>query len=171
MKTFTIKTAWNQYGQLMGNVLGHDRESLEQDHAQYQIVQPAASVKDYMWGLFNRMLLESAGDFHTQSMLYHCMAVFRGIYEGKSGKQYNQLSHQASLDKIRIDNESSRLVIELKVSPDPDCPHAKSMENKRFPIETDLVSMLANESCHRDFCRCNILGLAKRDEDGNLLKK
>ena len=170
MKTFTIKTAWNQYGQLIGDVLGHDRESLEQDFAKYQIVQPAASVKDYMWGLFNRMLMESPGDLHTQSMLYHSMAVFMSIYEGKNCNQYARQAIAQEVKKAQVESkENENCIWELKIVADPDCDHTQSLDGIGFPITDDLVLPLADENCTREFCRCSVTRRAKRDENGRII--
>lgn len=169
--TFTIKTAWNKFGQLIQDILGMDREQMEMDYEQYKLKLPAASANDYMWGLFNRMLLESAGDFFKQSLLYHCMAIFMSRYEGRNGHKFKKLSIESSISKVWEKYETSNYEMELVVFPDTDCPHAMSLKGKRFPLGLELANILASDECNQDLCRCVVRGMGKKDENGRLIRK
>lgn len=173
VKTFTVKTAWNKFGQAIQDTLKMDRGLLEEDFEQYKSMQPDASIKDYMWSLFNRILLETAGDYTTQSGIYYSMAIFLAEYESNNGNQYARLALAQEVNKAQMETaESSQSVIwELEVIADTDCEHAKSLDGKKFPITDDLVLPLANEDCTRELCRCTVSRVAKRDEDGRIIFK
>lgn len=171
LKTFTIITAWSRFGQQIESILGMNRAELEQDYSEYQTRVQAATVNDYMWSLFNKMLLESSGDFHAQGMLYFSMYYFLEFYEERNGKQFKKLSLESYINKAREKHETSNYEMELVVSPDHECSHAMSMKGKRFPLGMDLVSELLSDKCERDFCRCIISGMSKRDANDTPIRK
>ena len=171
MKTFTFNTLKNKYGGQIQLVLGIDACQLERDYNEYSVKQPIASDKDYMWHLFNRMLIASAGDHFMQSSIYHGMAVFIAIYEGKNGNPYKRLSLEAEVLKAKEDYESSSLKLVLKIIADPDCEHAMSLVGESYTLDKDFELPLANNDCERDLCRCTTSCIAQRDENGRLVMK
>lgn len=171
MKTFNFQTLKNKYGDQIETVLGLDDYHLEQNYGEYTAKQPMASDRDYVWHLFNRMLIKSAGDYFMQSGIYHGMAVFIAIYEDRNGNQYKRLSLEAEVLKAREDYKSSRLNLVLKIIADPDCQYAKSLEDVSYPLDKDFVLPLANDDCERELCRCTTSCVVQRDGDGRMVMK
>ncbi|MBO0340942.1 hypothetical protein [Flagellimonas profundi] len=172
MTTFTIKTAWNNFGRNLERISGMNREEFEQDFEQFKSMQPKGSVNDYLWGLFNRLIMENAHRPQTQSSIYHLMSVFISRYEGKNSNQYTRLrlAQEVFMAQQQIkDGQGKDVILELAVIPDPDCEHAKSVARQRFPITDDLVLPLANKDCTRDLCRCSTSVSARRDENGRVI--
>lgn len=171
MESFTFRTLINKHGHHIEKVLGLTEQDLEQEYSEYLKVQPKGTPKDFMWGLFNRMLLESAGDYIIQSGIYHAMAVFVSMYEGKNGNQYARLAlaQEVNRSQTELKEASTNLIWELEIIADPNCDHAQSLDGVRFPITDDLVLPLANENCTREFCRCTTSRVPKRDDKGRIV--
>lgn len=171
MKTFTYSALKNRYGYQIEKVIGLNEQQLEEDFKQYQKMQPDATVKDYMWSLFNRMILNTAGDYSTQSGIYHSMAAFVAEYDGKNGNKYKRKSLAQEVNKAQMEavRSSQSAVWELEIIADPDCEHAKYLDGNKLPITNDLVLPLANDNCTREFCRCTTSIVPKRDEDGRII--
>lgn len=148
-----------------------DEQGLESDYAKYQELQPQASPKDYMWSLFNRMLLvkkESLDKFYfKQKGVYASMAVFLALFEGKDGKVYDRLSHKAEIDGIRY--QDTDLLSDVEVIADKDCPYAMQYDGKVFPLDADIP--LANDECKRLWCRCMLCGVPRMDENDDFVLK
>jgi hypothetical protein len=168
MKKFTIKTLNNNYGHIIERYLGLDKEQLADDYSKYTILQPKASVKDYMWSLFNRMILSGG----NPSMVYHSMAGFVSIYEGKDGKQYSKLAVKAELEKGKKKSKKTSVVLELEIIGDTRCSIGKKYDGTKYPMDTDLVDLpIAGENCERDSCGCTTALVPMRDADGRLVWK
>lgn len=173
MKTFTYNVLKHRHGCHIEKVLGLSEQQLDEDFKQYQKMQPDASVKDYMWSLFNRMILNTAGNYLTQSGIYHSMAVFVAEYDGENGNKFKRMSLAQEVNNAQIETAggSQSVIWELEIIADPDCEHAKSLDGTKFPITSDLVLPLANDDCTREFCRCTTSRVPKRDEDGRIIFK
>lgn len=163
MKTFTIKTAWNRFNGLLETNFGWTREDLEAD---YEIYNDRLPVKDYFWGLLNKMIVDNPKS--GKSAVYFDMARFVHDYEGKSGLQYCRLSLQERLPDESPGSNS--IQFEVEIIPDPECNYAKELSKNKYPFASTIDDIpLANHNCERKVCRCDFALAAKRDENGRLI--
>lgn len=168
MKTFTFKTLNNKYGYIIERYLGLDKEQLEEDYSKYTILQPNSPVKDYMWSLFNRMIIPKENRY----IICNSMAWFIAHYDERDGKQYNKLAISSRLVAYKNQAMKSSTVLEVEIIGDSSCSNGKKYNGTKYPIDDTLTDLpIADENCDRDFCSCSFTLVGKRDADGRLIFK
>jgi hypothetical protein len=156
LPTFTFRTLINNYGLFIKMNLGIDETSIEKDYENYKKMQPNASVRDYMWSLFQKSILKGA-DYHV----FRAMGTFVAQYEGKNGNQYHRIG------LIKEYEFSYKIGVVLIV--DSRCPHAVKHQGT-YPLEHfQDVLPLANDECSRLNCACCIGLKPFRDSNGRLI--
>lgn len=166
LPAFTFRTLINNYGQLIKESLGWDETTIEKDYNKYKVIQPDASVRDYIWSLFNRIILNSGS-----SSTYHEMGRFVARYEGKSGNQYHRIALKQEFESLKEQSKHSMVKQGIYVVGDKRCSHSMKYDNDivhdfhKFPNGIPV----ANEDCSLLSCTCccGIVGL--RDVNGSLI--
>lgn len=96
LPAFTFRTLINKYGHYIKNKLGMDETAIQQDYENYKGMQPDSSERDYMWSLFQRMIIKGEG-----SDTYREMGSFIAQFKGMDGKQYQRLALVADFEHIK----------------------------------------------------------------------
>lgn len=167
-KTFTIKTAWNNFKSIIESRLGWNREDLEEDYRQAISIHKGLSVNDYFWGLLNRLVIKTKGG----SDVYNCMAGFVNAYEGKSGLKYDELRIMTEVGNGEY-RETSFVMGYIASCGKEGCEHAQSMLDNRFTREEAMENKagLAGKNCSNQRCHCWYAYLALRNSNGRLVLK
>ncbi len=142
-------------------------EAIEQDYNEYMVLQPDASVRDYMWSLFNRIVLKG-----SDSSTYSEMGRFVAMYEGKNGNRYH---------RIRLNEEFKRLKDEYNYREkgfkwgfyligNERCPHSMKYDGDHDFNEFPNVVPLAGDDCTLLSCTCCLGAVALRDASGRLIR-
>ncbi len=146
-----------------------DETAIEQDYSKYHVLQPNASFRDYMWSLFNRIILKG-GDSST----YSEMGRFVARYEGKDGNKYRRIEFKIELEGIREGSSVSSLkgvALNLIImGSDKRCNVAMKYHGVKYPTDNlpeDLP--IASDDYELGCCTCTTSLVARRDENGRLM--
>lgn len=166
MRTFTFRTLFNNYGWDIEKYLDLDEHQLELDYEHYQTQQPAASERDYMWSLFNRIILKD-GD----SSIYRAMGRFVSTYEGKNGNRYHRLALKDEFEGIKRQYSSQQNGVKygFYVIGDKRCQHSMTYDGNHDFEDSPDGKPLATDKCSLLSCTCCIGAIPLRDKNGDLV--
>jgi hypothetical protein len=164
LPAFTFRTLINNYGHFIKLKFGMDESAIEKDYNEYKVLQPGASVRDYMWSLFQRIVLKGGG-----SDTYFAMGVFVSRYEGKNGNQYHRIALKAEFEGLREQAKYSNIREGIAVKSDKRCPHSMKFDGVHDFDDFPDGLPLASDECSLDSCTCCFSGVPKRDENGSLV--
>ncbi len=167
LPAFTIRTLINNYGGYIKSNLGMDELEIQKEHVEYMDKQPEASVRDYMWSLFQRIIL-NGGDSYTHWL----MGQFIAQYEGKDGKLYQRLSLKQQLDAFKNEygNRNDKIIWGFSIIGNKNCAHSMKHDTDYVDFEEySEILPLANDECSLKSCTCCIVAVAKRDDNGKLI--
>jgi hypothetical protein len=161
LPAFTFRTLINNYGGYIGQTLGMDETAIQKDYEEYKELQPDGSVRDFMWSLFQRMILNGADD-----NVYRSIGRFVARFESKNGNQYHRLGLKMEFEAKKDEERSSGVVWGFECIADKRCSHSMKYDNiwhdfKEYPDGLPLAS----EECSLNSCSCT----AKKDKNGDII--
>lgn len=131
-------------------------------------------IKDYLWFIFQQLLIESTKQSHSASEIYRHqitiyseMLSFRRRVEKVKANEILQLLLEAEVLKAITDTD---LKLDVKINSGYCCPYCDSLNNKNFAVDDILENKyLGSNNCTNQFgCNCTYSFIPLRNEDGSL---
>lgn len=178
----TLDRLVRDYGGLFEKY-GHSQQYLRDHFIEWSKNRPA-SVNDYLWYMFNRLITENRSltleqMAYKNSTIYLSMAIFVGKYEGDNPNHYKRLHLEQDLLMYLARDSGVESEINVIANGQYTCDHGIALDGKSMSLEDALREQpLASGKCiiTQDFrkpigCQCWYTYTAKRDENGKLIFK
>jgi hypothetical protein len=137
----------------------------------------ATLVKDYVWSLFQSLLLETAKQsnkevelYRSQRDIYFEMLYFRRRYEKVKANELLQLFFDADLKKTFLE---TNLELRVKIISGHCCEYCDSLHQKIYePLDVIKNKYLGSQKCtNPNGCNCTYSCVSLRDSKGRLIRK
>ena len=166
----------SDYGSFLQK-FGLDEESIRSHYVVWKEKSGVASVRDYLWYLFQVILGETAKqvknpvDLQKNNLeIYTAMWFYRTHVEGQKATELQQLMNDT---RIRLWQTELPFRFQVKVLSGQCCSYCDQLNNQLFPVE-DLLQhrAFATEHCLSETgCNCTIIPVAERDAQNQIVLK
>lgn len=136
-----------------------------------------AYVTDYMWTIFNQLLVEVAKQVKDKVSIYRLhadiylqMSMFQRKYENKKG---NHTLKQHFLNRLKHTEMESNLLMHVGIVSGHCCPFCDSLNNLSMSFKEALETQpLASSKCTREYgCNCTYTFKVLRDNNDRVIRK
>jgi hypothetical protein len=151
---------------------GIDEKELTKRYYEFHSAKIQLNNKDFIWYIFQNLLLENSNIIKSETEfyrnlrdIYFQMVYFRRKHEKTKANEILQLAFEAEL---KINENESRLDLEVVIISGHCCDYCDSLNNKKFTLkEVFDKKFLGSENCKNERgCNCCYALIAKQDENG-----